>query len=82
MSQTYLAKLENAFLDCSELGSTAQQRDYLANLASKDADLARELSSIVSLQGESEDILNMSGGQFCSIMFTTLGEEKKDGNEK
>lgn len=77
MSQTYLAKLENAFLDCSELGSTAQQRDYLANLASKDADLARELSSILSLQGEWADILDMSGGQFCSIMFTTLGEEKK-----
>ena len=77
MSESYLAKLENAFLVCSELNSTDQQRSYISNLAKTDSKLALELRSILALKGEHVDLFEMSGAQFCSIMFTTLGEEKK-----
>ncbi len=77
MSQNYLEMLEEAYLECQNLDSPEARADYIAGLEKVDRNLARELSSILSLRDETTSVLDISCGQFCSIMFTTLGESKK-----
>ena len=77
MSKNYLEMLETAYLECQSLDSPQAIADYVTDLEQVDRNLARELSSLLALRDEDSGVLDVSCGQFCSIMFTTLGEAKK-----